>query len=340
MLVFLYEFVTGGGFLGVDETAIPEGSLLREGRAMWSAIGADLLRIPNTHVVSTLDARLAASQTTAPGDYDIRCEVVRDSNEEQRLFHRLAEQSDFTLLIAPETDNHLLSRTRKLQNTSHRLLNPNAAFISITANKTALADTLAAANIRTPPGKRVRANETMPRDFPLPAVLKVNDGAGSMCRILNAYPSITSPRVMRVEQFVEGLNCSMSFLCGGAERPIACPLMEQILSADEKLEYLGGRRILDSKLEKRAADLGKRALAALPATTGYVGIDFILGKDNAGADDYVIEVNPRLTTSYVGLRRISNTNLGGAMIQIAQGAPPDVSFSEDAVHFLRDGTIL
>ena len=38
----------------------------------------------------------------------------------------------------------------------------------------------------------------------------------------------------------------------------------------------------------------------------------MLGDDPAGADDVVIEINPRLTTSYLGLRRLARDNLADA----------------------------
>jgi predicted ATP-grasp superfamily ATP-dependent carboligase len=40
----------------------------------------------------------------------------------------------------------------------------------------------------------------------------------------------------------------------------------------------------------------------LPQPLGYLGVDLILGEDGNGAVDCVVEINPRLTTSYVGLQ--------------------------------------
>jgi hypothetical protein len=92
-------------------------------------------------------------------------------------------------------------------------------------------------------------------------------------------------------------------------------------------------------LGERATNLGKRALAALPATRGYVGIDLILGRDPQGGEDFVIEVNPRLTTSYVGLRAASQANLADAMVRVAMGESPDVSFSTRPLEFDVDGNV-
>ena len=114
--------------------------------------------------------------------------------------------------------------------------------------------------------------------------------------------------------------------------------MTQILSNDGKFTYIGGSRIMDAKLIDRAQRIGHQAISALPPTQGYVGIDLVLGEQ--ATDDYLIEINPRLTTSYLGLRQIADSNLAQAMLQIAKGEEPLVSFSPREVRFHADGTVL
>jgi hypothetical protein len=43
---------------------------------------------------------------------------------------------------------------------------------------------------------------------------------------------------------------------------------------------------------------------------GYVGVDLVLAHDKP----YVVDVNPRLTTSYAGLRRVAQFNIAEAMV--------------------------
>jgi len=49
---------------------------------------------------------------------------------------------------------------------------------------------------------------------------------------------------------------------------------------------------------ERAIDAALRTCNALPGLRGYIGVDLVLTESDA----VVIEVNPRLTTSYLGLR--------------------------------------
>jgi predicted ATP-grasp superfamily ATP-dependent carboligase len=75
------------------------------------------------------------------------------------------------------------------------------------------------------------------------------------------------------------------------------------------------------------------ALAALPPANGYVGIDLILGDATDGSQDVVIEINPRLTTSYVALRQHYRTNLAAAMLQVIAGQPCELEIAQDVVSF-------
>jgi predicted ATP-grasp superfamily ATP-dependent carboligase len=86
--------------------------------------------------------------------------------------------------------------------------------------------------------------------------------------------------------------------------------------------------------------MGLAAVAALPLSQGYVGVDLVLGQAEDGSGDRVIEVNPRLTTSYVGLRALARANLAAAMLAVAAGERPDLCFGSEPVEFTTDGRIL
>jgi predicted ATP-grasp superfamily ATP-dependent carboligase len=69
-------------------------------------------------------------------------------------------------------------------------------------------------------------------------------------------------------------------------------------------------------------------------------VDVVLGDDADGSRDFAIEINPRLTTSYVGLRAAAQTNLASAMLKVAQGEPfePFV-WNSERVAWSPDGTV-
>ena len=333
MRIFLFEFVTGGGFLSIAGSPLPEGDLLAEGEAMWRAIHEDLSAIKGVEVHSTRDQRLPTV------DVDHLTPVSAHARE---AFLGLALSCDFSLVIAPEFDSQLLTYVSGVESFGGKLLSPNSQFIKIASNKTETADALTAHGVPIPQGQLLEAGGRVPDDFPLPAVLKVNDGAGSMANFIDSRDTRPPPDqkgAMRIEQFVQGTACSVSFLCRERDEPIACPPMRQILTGNQDFGYLGGERLMDLDQVQRATQLGQRALATLPRTQGYVGVDIVLGNELDGTNDYVIEVNPRLTTSYVGLREIADTNLAKAMVDIVRGIEPDVTFSDRSVSFSADGCL-
>ncbi len=338
LTAFLYEFVSGGGCFHIPDEATPSRALLREGSAMWRALVEDLAGIPDTRVLTTLDVRFAPDVAV-----DAEVYAVTGATEERAMFDSLARAADLTVLIVPEFDGHLCSRATRLERLGVRLASPSSHFINATSDKCGLAQLLKAAHVAVPLGRRITESESLPQDFPYPAVLKPNDGAGSIGLRLIADPESARTVhgvdvVCRLEEFVSGCPCSISFICGGRE-PLVLPPFQQCLSSDGMFTYQGGRRLMDTWLCQRAERIGRKALAALPCPVGYVGVDLILGSNSDGSADYIIEINPRLTTSYIGLRAISNTNLAEAMLARAYGGTSQVSFSPKLVDFRADGRL-
>lgn len=64
-----------------------------------------------------------------------------------------------------------------------------------------------------------------------------------------------------------------------------------------------------------AADSRHAVGFELHAAVEVEGVDMVLGDEG----DFAIEINPRLTTSYVGLRSATDVNLAEAMVRIAEG---------------------
>ncbi|MCE9546770.1 MAG: ATP-grasp domain-containing protein [Planctomycetia bacterium] len=331
MKLFLYEHITGGGLLGADFAEPLPPSLLAEGRAMIEAVAADFSNIPGAEVTLLAEPRAGIS---APG-----CRVieVRDVAEAESAFDRLAGESDWTLVIAPELEGALLDRCRRVEQCGSRLLGPGPKLVELASDKHAMAEHLAkqlaghaTEGIALEPGQR------LPVVFPYPAVLKPRDGAGSQdVRLVPTaddaagWPPVKFPA--RLERFRAGIAASVAVLCGPAGIH-ALPPCRQHLSDDGQFRYLGGSLPLEPGLSERATYLALAAVQTLPSPQGYIGVDLVLGQVGH-EDDVVIEINPRLTTSYVGLRAASIGNLAEAMLNIAQGHPASLSFRPETLQF-------
>jgi predicted ATP-grasp superfamily ATP-dependent carboligase len=220
-------------------------------------------------------------------------------------------------------------------------MSPDPDFIRLAANKHETCRRLAAAGVPVPEGMILQPDMKLPLNFAYPAVLKPIDGAGSQDTQFVVGP-YDEPRPYawprRLERFAPGQPASVALLSGPEGGTALVPCTQRI-SSDGRLRYLGGQLPLAAGLADRAAELALRALAALPKTTGYVGVDLVLGNDPRGSGDVVIEVNPRLTTSYVGLRSAAQGNLADWMIRIADGESMELKFSPRPLEFDVEGNV-
>lgn len=313
---------------------------------MLLALATDFLRLPETAVTVLRDARLADQRWPESGqpalaDLAARVIEIHSADDERAALQQLAREADWTLLIAPEFEELLSQRCRLVEAAGGRLLSPDSAFVALAADKQRCCARLRQAGIPVPQGRLLAPHEPLPADFPFPAVLKPNDGAGSrgiqlLTRPTEPFDASDLGPAARLEEFQPGLAASVAVLCG-PHRPVPLPACRQRLSDDGRFSYLGGETPLPAPLQQRAKSLALAAVQALPPVRGYVGVDLVLGEAADGSGDVVIEINPRLTTSYIGLRALAETNLAAAMLAVAQGESVELSYLAHAVQFEADG---
>jgi predicted ATP-grasp superfamily ATP-dependent carboligase len=323
MLIFLYEYSCA-----LADPALP-ASLRAEGRAMLAAVSEDFQQVPGV-----------ATCTLAP---------AASAEIEEAAFRRLAAEADFTLVIAPELDGLLLRRCRAVLDVGGRLLGPAPAAVQLTADKLALERYLTQRHIATPHTRLLSGPTGQPETEPaFPVVCKPRHGAGSQATVLVRDQVELADCAARARQegiagemvlqpFVPGRAASVAFLVGHA----ACvPLLPaaQHLSGDGRFRYLGGQAPLPPALGERAERLAGRAVGAVVGLRAYVGVDLVLGAAKDASQDWVIEINPRLTTSYIGLRRLARVNLAEAMLRCAKGQALDKpTWAPGMVEFSADG---
>ena len=310
---------------------------------MIAALAADFAAIEGVKTSVILDSRQDTN-----GLPWARCQIilVRKAGGDCDALTTCCRDADWTIVIAPDFDGLLESRCRIVDMAGGRLLGPSPRLISLAADKQRTAEHLAAAGVSVAFGEAVDAGNllTVAAVIGYPIVFKPRDGAGSKNVRLLADRD-TAERFQkslvkqgRLERFYPGIAASVALLCG----PMGIfplPACRQRLSDDGRFCYLGGSCPLEPALARRATSLAVQAIRSLPKPLGYLGVDLVLGANPDGQNDVVIEINPRLTTSYVGLRAIANGNLAATMLAAAEGRQLDLSFSGRIVEFDSDGTI-
>ncbi len=339
MLVFVHEY-----FCCAPLGSRPDLAALRaEGQAMLSGVVEGLSRAPGVQTLLLFDPTLLPVVRNWPA---YRLPLQR-REEEEYYFPQLARAAHWSLVIAPECGGLLAERCRWVEEEDGRLLGPSSAAVRLTGDKLELSRHLLARGVPTPP-TAPWPGEPPPSAFPL--VCKPRHGAGSqatflvrddreLSRCLGQARAEGWAGEMIVQPHVPGQAASVAFLIGPGRR-VALPAAEQILSADGRFHYEGGRLPLPDDLNRRAQCLAERAVAAVEGLCGYVGVDLVLGASADGSGDRVIEINPRLTTSYVGLRALAHFNLAEAMLAAATGAAlPPLRWREGPIRFWPDGRV-
>ncbi len=342
MRILLYEYLTGGGLWSAGPTGPAEHPLLGEGRCIATAVNTDLTKIPGVELIQLVDARLAGEHVGTGTTV-----TVESSQDERALLVAWSAQVDGVILIAPECDRQLLQRCRWVERAGGRLLSPSASFVELTSDKSATAQRLAAHGVPVPLGIDLAPLEPvdscLPEQFPYPAVLKPQDGVGSLDTYLVAsthdWPAAArTDRSWRLEQYCSGQPISISALCG-PRRTTLLPPCRQHMHCDGTFHYEGGSYPLEPHLVGRACELARQTLSALPQPLGYIGIDMILGDEGSVTGDVVVEVNPRFTTSYIGLRQATSVNLAETMLSMARGGSRPLFFRAQQVQFDAVGCV-
>lgn len=284
----IYEHVTGGGLAGepMPESWAVEGAAMRRALAAEFAAGR-----PAPRVIVALDPRL-------PID-DGPWETARVDSIER--LEALARGADCTLIIAPETSGLLEGLIRRLERGPSRLLNSSAASVAVAADKGAMGERLSRLNLPTPRTLVLEAGDRPPADWPYPTVVKPVDGAGSIetFRIegpedFARLPAGEGPRLL--QEFIPGTPMSATFLVRAWTEPRLLAIGEQRMDfADGRFSYVGG--MIPSLFGDDKVLV--RAVRSLPGLEGLVGVDFVY--DQMRRTTAILEINPRPTTSIVGI---------------------------------------
>jgi len=306
---------------------------------MLRAIVADLARLPGVHVVTLLDDQ----QPEALGHECRRRRRALPFHD----FYDCVTDVEAVLLIAPEFQGILANLSHAVVRAGRRLLGCLPEAVELAGDKLETARYWQSRNIRTPAVER--ATTAPPESIPPPWVCKPRHGAGSQATYLvpdrAAWPGVFEQacaewpmRDLLAQGYVARLPASVAFLVG----PGRCvPLMpaSQILSGDGRFQYHGGRVPLPPPLWDRAVRLGRAAIAGIEGLQGYVGVDLVLGSAADGTEDHAIEINPRLTTSYIGMRRLCRMNLAAALLDVLDGERVELSWREIPLEFAADGSV-
>jgi predicted ATP-grasp superfamily ATP-dependent carboligase len=280
---------------------------------MRDALVADLLALGRHRIRVTADPR---SRETPQG-----VEVVSPGKLDE-----LFASVDLVWLVAPETRGCLEDLAARARRAGARLVGSGPAAIRRAADKAGLSRRFSRRRVPHPSTRSVASDAEgleAARALGFPVVVKPARGAGSQ-----GVPIL-------VQRFVPGRAASVSLLCDGS-RALPIAVNAQTMLSSPPFSYRGGLTPLDHPLARRAAVVARRACAAIGGLRGFVGVDVVLGASGA----VVIEVNPRLTTAYLGVRAALGVNVAALALQACAGRLPRAPRVLRVVRFTAAGRVV
>jgi predicted ATP-grasp superfamily ATP-dependent carboligase len=307
--VHVFEFICGGGLAGVP---LPP-HMVREGDLMLGALVTDLLALPGVRVSFARDERLPVP------DQAMRAARVLWRAAQPPPIQALAreiESCDAVWPIAPETGGELERVARMVRGAGRILLGPEPEAIALTGSKLATAQRLAQANIDVVPC--FRSGSAWP-DIDAPWVVKPDDGAGAVgMRVFSSREQAAAAAAdgsgLIAQPWVDGEAMSLCVLAGpGAV--VVLSVNRQLLRVSDGQVQLTGIEVNCEPVTASLASLAERVVAAIAGLRGYFGIDWV----RTPTGPRVIEINPRLTTSYAGLKAALGVNVAESVLGAATG---------------------
>ncbi len=315
MRILVFEYILGGGLAGLP---LPP-SLAAEARAMLQALLADLSAVPGVSILLPLETR--APRLALPSGVE-RADVPAERRTLTELLNPLITGVDALWPIAPEAGGILHAIAELTLTHGKTLLASSPAAIALCADKLAVNRLLAKHGLPT------AAGETLPQASAprLPAVAKPRDGLGCQNAFYLDAPQALEALRRRpdacefiLQPFYPGPAVSLSALCAGGQGVLLCCNRQQIARENGQFKLQGCQVNTGNPLTPFYADLIKRIAAALPELWGYIGVDLI--ETNQGP--IILEINPRLTTSYAGIGPALGVNPARLILELLH-APPSV----------------
>ncbi|MCG2828813.1 ATP-grasp domain-containing protein [Methanothermobacter sp. K4] len=311
MKLLIFEYATASG--------IEDPEIFLEGRSMLEALLADF---------RNLEIEFLLSEKFADIEIQSNCRPTIITGSLREWLRANLHRFDACIFIAAEEDMELYKLTELVEDSGVLLLGSTSEAVRICSDKRMTYRALRG----VAPLIRTYGMDDL-GELPSRVLIKPADGVACQgIRILEARDLHDIPENMIIQEFVEGESVSVSLLSDGI-RALPISLNRQnILIRGDSLEYNGGAAPVDHSMRDEAFRVARRAVESINGLRGYVGVDMILADE-----PYVVEINSRITTPYIGLRRISEGNLGHMVLQSVMGELPQrVKFNGTA--YFRKGS--
>lgn len=230
--------------------------------------------------------------------------LYSDSSYFEKLSSLDLSHSDCFLVIAPETDNLLYRITKIMEAKNIINLGSSSACIKKAADKWLLYKNFKDAAVKMPETYQIQNSKLSLRDDFFPAVIKARYSAGSELEIIRSKKDflkleLSNYKDQIIQKIIPGIPGSLSIAANSSTLKILS-INKQLIRSDD-FSYFGSIINYSFPNQYKLKELVNLVKKKYPDLNGYFGIDFICSQKGF----YLLEINPRLSSSFIGLAEIS-----------------------------------
>jgi len=314
MRLLVFEFISGGG---LANEALPD-HLAREGLMMRTALLDDLSAVENLELIVLNDVRISEPEVQG---IVLAIEPGINLNSYLTTIH---DSYEAVWLIAPESSGILVEWQQFFMQQNK--------LICLSAEKALLLCQHKLNTIQHLEKFDVSCVSSQKYDSFLPMksgewVLKPMDSVGceqtyllqTQQDWLDKLPALTEQEDYLLQPYIKGQALSLSALFSQGECVLICCNQQHTSLIDNQFQL--DACTVNVNREKRAdyQALCSKIAQAIPELWGYIGIDLI---ETAQGELLVLEINPRLTTSYVGIKAATGLNVAAHVLALLNEKMP------------------
>lgn len=290
--VLIYEYITGGGIINEDLTH----DLLYEAKLILESLINDFSKSKTIDFKYLLDYRLKDKYGSSNSI------IVKDSD--YNFLSDIYKNFNYVLPILPESHNILYHYSRFLEKNKIKKILSSSETIKVMSDKKLFSNFCKKSEIKHPllisDISKIKKNKLY--------VIKDRFGVG--CSYIQIISSKDIERFDSnkyiIQEYIKGQSFSASIFCSKGNFTILSLNEHQVKK--KRNNYIKINKIIVNKNisdNPKIYGLINKLKKSISTLSGYIGIDFIITND----DIYIIELNPRITTSFTKLNSTLGINL-------------------------------
>ncbi len=276
----------------VAEYAVGAGvpEFILEGRAMLGALLRSFIACGHEVLYPSSGMVLEAGTAVTAGRFE-------------NALEKISKECDAGLVIAP--DEMLGDLTQLVEENTINLGCPSHA-VRLCADKLECTRVLEKENIPVP---ETKGSGEYNGDY----VIKPRFGCA--CEGIHKSSAGILKEGFIATEFIKGEHLSASIITGKTQLPLT--VNRQLIEMNDEISYEGGIVPYYCDRNNEIIAVAKKTVKAL-GCRGYAGVDIVLGDM-----PYVVDVNPRPTTSIIGISRVMKEEIADLMLRACFGELPD-----------------